>query len=272
MLYWYGIKVGIFSLLRRRTSREVFKNILVPVNYWRALEFRLTFNELQSKPSDRILDIGSPKLLSLFLADVVGAKVYATDLKDYFVKDYVEFREMLKIPNQQYHVTTADGRHLPFDENFFSKIFSISVLEHIPDHGDSTCMREIARTLSPRGICVITVPFSPTAKEEYKPAKEFYWAKQSGGEKKEAQLFYQRRYNEADLYHRLIDPSGLRIHKLIFVGETFPLPKETELARFLPPVAGVVHPLLSALFHTHPESDWRRIRKPLCALIVLKKD
>jgi SAM-dependent methyltransferase len=272
MLYWYGIKVGICSLLRRKTSREVFKNIIVPVNYWRRLEFRLTFDELQPEPSDRILDIGSPKLLSLFLADVIGAEVYSTDLKDYFVKDYVGFREMLKIPDRQFHVTTADGRHLPFDDNFFTKIFSISVLEHIPDKGDSTCMREIARTLSPRGICVITVPFSPTAKDEYKPARQFYWARQSGGEKNETQVFYQRRYSEVDLYHRLIDPSGLRIHKLVFVGETFPLPKNTELSRFLPRVTGVVHPLLSALFHTRPDSDWKRIRKPLCAIIVLKKD
>ncbi|MGA9362897.1 MAG: class I SAM-dependent methyltransferase [Bacteroidota bacterium] len=271
MLYWYGIKVGVFSLLRRKTSREVFKNIIVPANYWRTLEFRLTFDELQPESTDCILDIGSPKLLSLFLADVIGAEVYSTDLKDYFFKDYVGFCKLLRIPEQQFHVSIADGRHLPFVENFFSKIFSISVLEHIPDNGDSACVKEIARTLAPRGICVITVPFASSAKEEYKQARDFYWADRSRVKEQTTQVFYQRRYSEAALYDRLINPSGLKLQKLIFVGETFPLPKNTELARFLPPITGVLHPLLSFLFHTHPERDWRRIRKPLCALIVLRK-
>ena len=57
------------SLLRGRITREVAKNLIVPTNYWRSLEFRLACEELHASANDRSLDVGSPKRLSLYLAD-----------------------------------------------------------------------------------------------------------------------------------------------------------------------------------------------------------
>ncbi len=272
MLYFYGLGLGIQSLLRGRFSREAAKNVIVPVNYWRTAEYAAVFRHLQPESSDRILDIGSPKLLSLYLAERFGAEVFSTDIEPYFLDDYRSYRMIRKIPEDRFHVETADGRHLRFADNFFSKVFSISVLEHIPDSGDSDCTREIGRTLAPGGVCVLTVPFSPESRDEFRGADEFYWSGSTTQDDSSHQSFFQRRYSEQDLHDRLIRPSGLSLESLEFIGERFPLPQDKELSQFLPPITGVVHPMMSGLFLTSPLKDRSKLKKPLAAIITLVKN
>jgi len=271
MLYFYGMKMGIQSLLRGKLTKETIKNLVVPVNYWRTLEYKLVFEELQPLKNDRILDIASPKLLSLFLADRVGAEVFSTDIDDYFLDDYLFFREIKGIREGRFHVLVEDGRKLSFKNNFFSKVYAISVIEHIPESGDTACLKEIARVLVPGGKCVITVPFSPISKNEYKKTDEIYWAKSSGKGNENGKIFYQRRYSEEDLYERLISPSGLKLHKLQFIGEKILRNSSKEHCDFLHPITGHIQPILSHLFHTKPASSWKELKKPLAALIVLEK-
>jgi SAM-dependent methyltransferase len=272
MLYFYGLGLGIQSLLRGKFSREAVKNIIVPVNYWRAAEYTAVFRRLRPRSSDRILDIGSPKLLSLFLAERYAAEVFSTDIEPYFLEDYRSYRMMRKVPEERFHVETADGRSLRFEDNFFSKIFSISVLEHIPDNGDADCAREIGRTLNTGGVCVLTVPFSPESRDEFRKADEFYWSGSTTQDSVSRQSFFQRRYSEEDLHNRLIRPSGLALDSLEFIGERFPLPQERELSQFLPPMTGVVHPMMSGIFLTPPVQDRTRLNKPLAAIITLVKN
>lgn len=271
MLYTYGLRLGLHSILRGRVSREVIKNIVVPANYWRVLEYRLVFDLLEARSSDRILDIGSPKLLSLFLAEKLGAEVYSTDIDRYFIEDYNTFRALRGVPESRFHALEADGRRLQFPECYFTKIYSISVLEHIPEDGDSECMKEVARTLMPKGICVLTVPFSPVRREEFLESKDFYWSGQSKVNGDSQKVFFQRRYSERDLHDRLIGPSGLGLESLHFVGERIALGEGRELSMFLPPATGMIQPLMSTLFLTRPSTTWQQLRKPLAAVIVLRK-
>jgi SAM-dependent methyltransferase len=271
MLYFYGLKIGIQSLLRWKLTEETIKNLVIPVNYWRTLEYRLAFEELQPQKTDRILDIGSPKLLSLFLADRVGAEDFSTDIDDYFLNDYSFFREIKSIPAERFHVLTEDGRNLSFKDNFFSKVYSISVIEHIPESGDTACLKEIARVLTPGGRCIITVPLSPISKNVYKKTDEIYWANSSGKGDENGKIFYLRRYSEEDLYKRLIVPSGLKLRKLQFIGEKILVNSSKELSDFLHPITGHIQPILSHLFHTKPASSRKELKKPLAALIVLEK-
>jgi SAM-dependent methyltransferase len=272
MLYFYGLSLGIQSLLHGRFSHEAAKNVIVPVNYWRAAEYTAVFRHLQPQSSDRILDIGSPKLLSLYIAERYGAEVFSTDIEPYFLEDYRSYRALRRVPEDRFHVETADGRHLRFEDNFFSKIFSLSVLEHIPERGDSECTREIGRTLAPGGVCVLTVPFSPESRDEFRGADEFYWSGSTTRDAASRRSFFQRRYSEQDLYDRLIIPSGLILESLEFIGERFPLPPEKELSQYLPPLTGMVHPVMSEIFLTSPVQDWRRLNKPLAAILTLAKN
>ena len=65
MLYGYDPRRGVELLLRGK-YREAIRYLVIPVNYWRALEYRLVYDEGDFHEGETVLDIGSPKLLSLY--------------------------------------------------------------------------------------------------------------------------------------------------------------------------------------------------------------
>jgi hypothetical protein len=119
----------------------------------------------------------------------------------------------------------------------------------------------------------LTVPFAPQGRDEYRRA-DFYWAEpgERGAGDRGAEVFYQRRYDEQALRRRLIDPSGLNPVSIGFIGErVLTRARERQLADFLPTWSGPLHPLLARVCLTTPSADWRRLKKPLCAVVVLEK-
>jgi len=264
----YGVGLGLRLLARRRLVRGL-RYVIVPVNYWRSLEYRLVLQECRFAPGERVLDVGSPKLLSLWLADRVGARVVATDIEPYFIEEYGLLSRVRRVSEDRLRLGVQDARRLTFDDASFHKVYSVSVLEHIPAGGDSVAVRELARVLAPGGRCVVTVPFWPESRTDWR-APDFYW---SGASVDDAtgRVFYQRRYSEADLRERLIEPSGLRLAALRFVGDRIDAGGGRELCEFLPPVTGPLQPALARALMTRPSDDWRTLRKPLCALVVLEK-
>jgi SAM-dependent methyltransferase len=241
-----------------------------PISYWRSLEFRLVWEHGDFQPSNRVLDIGSPKPFCLYLAGSVGAKVHATDIEPYFVNEYKALRDGRGISPERLQIETADGRSLPYPEGSFDRVYSVSVLEHIPGEGDSDCVREMARVLAPGGICLLTVPFWPEGHDVYRDPRSFYWSASSAGSG-DGRVFFQRRYDEEDLVRRLIEPSGLQVERLLYVGERVVTRQRLEVADVLPPITGPIDPVLSRLVHTRPVTDWRGLAKPLCAFIKLVK-
>jgi SAM-dependent methyltransferase len=266
-LFWYGLRLGV-DLFVHGALRDSLPYLIRPVNYWRAVEYKTVLAEAGFRAGDRVLDVGSPKLLSAFLAERLGVEVYATDIEDYFVPKFTRIRARRRLSPERFHIQIEDGRQMSFPDGMFDGVYSISVLEHIPDDGDTECIRQIARVLKAGGRCVLTVPFSPTSRSEYK-SDGFYWAKSSA--RHGSQVFYQRRYCEADLRRRLIEPSKLQLTRLAFIGERVLTNSTRELDNYLPAVTGPVQPLLSALMHTRPAASWRELAKPLCAVIVLDK-
>lgn len=271
--YTYALKVGAKELSHGDLKHSI-RHLLVPVPYWRLVEFRLVRNAGDFHPTDRILDIGSPKLLSIYLAKTLHAEVYATDIDDYFMDEYSKLRGLENLSSDQFHTQVEDGCQLSFADEFFTKVFSVSVLEHIPGEGDSTCAKEIGRVLAPGGRCMLTVPFSPTSRMIYRKANQIYWVK-SSKEAGEDAVFFQRRYSESDLYDRLIKPSGLKLRELRFVGERVLRRSSKEVFEYVPfygmVMTGLAHPIISRICHTPAVSSWREIQKPLCALVVLEK-
>lgn len=271
MLSTYGLGIALRSMLRGRFTRENLKNVIVPVNYWRTLEFRLVHDALAPRATDRILDVGSPKLLSLYLADRIRASVVSTDIERYFLEDYTAYAAMLGLPSGRFTAEQADARALRFPAGTFTGVFSVSVLEHIPGDGDSAAIREMARVLAPGGLLVVTVPFAPESRDEYKKSSAFYWSGASSPAGREGLVFFQRRYSERDLRNRLVAPSGLLLDRLCYLGERVRFGRDRELAHYLPPATGPLQPILSALFHERPSDDWRTLGHALGAMIVLRK-
>jgi SAM-dependent methyltransferase len=275
-MYSYGLKVGA-QLLRHGNLNQAARRLLVPVNFWRTVEFDLVLKEGRFQSTDRVLDIGSPKLISLYIAKKLGAEVYATDIDEYFVKTYTDLGAWEGLAPERFRVGVEDGRHLSFADASFDKVFSISVIEHIPDAGDFECMGEIARVLKPGGLCLVTVPFWPTSRELYSSPDGFYWAKEQvvGASDAEGRVFWERRYSEEDLRQRLIAPSGLRVRALRYVGEKVLSGSDKEFSDFLPgpvsAVTGHIQPLLARALLTPPVDDWRTLKKPLCAFLALEK-
>jgi SAM-dependent methyltransferase len=270
MLHAYGLRLGI-KFLRDRRSRRSLHYLWSPVNYWRALEYDYVFREGEFAPDQRVLDVGSPKLLSLYLATKAGACVVATDLDNYFVAEYDYLRRLEGLQPDRFRAQVEDGRQLSFTDESFERVYSISVVEHIPNDGDSRCLREIGRVLAPNGRALLTVPFARESRDVYRPADYVYWTRGSGAAR-EGLAFFERRYSEADLYRRLIEPSGLRLSRLDFVGERISSQSEREIWELMPWISKPFQPLLSKLLLTKPGPSWRSLKNPQLALLVLEKD
>jgi SAM-dependent methyltransferase len=200
-----------------RFKREAAARIINPLSYPRFMEYDLALAPLGQLDGLRVLDIGSPKLPALLIARDARCELYSTDIRDYFIGSTAEFVRRLGHGDRlgkQVHLDVQDARELTYPADLFDRIFSISVLEHIPEDGDSQAMREISRVLKPGGILSLTVPFSARGYRE-----EFVNGPVYERDEQDQPTFYQRHHDLRSLYARIIEPSGLELVSLTFFGE-----------------------------------------------------
>lgn len=220
-LYRFAWSVGLTSIAKRHFTIGI-KQILAPILYWRFPEFSECLTAIDAIEQDhiKILDIGSPKLLSLFLATKRSYMIYATDLQDQQIftryKQHFDDWQSLKGSSGKYIVEFQDARSLQYADNTFDVVFSLEVLGHIPDGGDITAMQEIQRVLKKEGIAIIAVPYANEARELF-VEHDVYERKYRG-----EPVFYLRQYNAQTVQHRLIEPSGMTLLKKIILSERLP--------------------------------------------------
>ena len=233
-VYRFGLRVGARTL--PVAPRDALKRLVLPVEYIRCAEFRYVLEHLEVVPDHRVLDIGSPKLLSLFLAARVGARVWATDLVDYFFPAYDAYAaSVLGAHRERYLMETQDAQGLTYEDGTFDRVFSVSVVEHIPGDGDVAAMGEIARVLKPGGLVCLTVPWSDRGylEEFHAPDADAYWVKPSD----DGRVFYQRAYDRASMQKRLLSHRRLDVVDVSFWGERRIAVEEAILSRRLPRLA-----------------------------------
>jgi cyclopropane fatty-acyl-phospholipid synthase-like methyltransferase len=186
------------------------------VEYVRFVETRYVLEHLDLHSGDCVLDIGSPKLLSLYLAARLGVNMHATDLVDYFFERYSTYADVAHCRNR-YWMEAVDGRAMPYADASFDRAFSISAIEHIPGDGDSQAIAEIGRVLKPGGVLCLTVPWCDRGYlEEFKKVSDVYWVTPP---EHQDQVFYQRAYDRPSLLSRLVHSGPFTLVDLTFWGE-----------------------------------------------------
>jgi len=261
-LWFFGVMLGLKTIYKLKTiNLRILEMIILPMNYWRCIETPLILKGLNPKKEEEILDIGSPKLLSLFLAKKFGAKVISSDINEYFINYSKNFSKILGIKDR-YNIKTIDARKINLKDNSIDKVYSLSVFEHIPKEGDKKAIKEVKRILKNNGIFILTIPYTKDFKVEYKNPRKFYYS----NSKKREKVFYQRYYDEKALDERIITPSGMTLIDKKYVGQ-----KSKLLSKFSFPFFSFLNLILSKLNHSGPSENLENVKNPCMAYLVLKK-
>lgn len=238
-LYAFALGLGLRLILRGMIV-EGLRILVSPVGYWRFLPNAYTYQEFLRFDNPRILDVSSPKLPSVFFATRTSQEVCATDLDDETI--FSRWQIVAKaIGLANYRVAYQDARRLSYPDESFDLVYSISVIEHIPDDGDAVSLREFRRVLKPGGTLVIQIPYRRTRNDVWLPFD-------SKGAPLPQPRFYERYYDMARLKERL-EVEGLVLTKKIIMGEWIHLDPwisaTSHLPRFLRIAIRPLEPLLA---------------------------
>lgn len=272
------MELRLFGLKQARClmrSGDILKGIYrlaCPLDYIRDVELSIALRFLQPHLEGRLLDIGSPKILSHYLCWRCkdGVVIHATDVMDKALRESRLLKASLCLENLV--VETQDARRLSYPDDFFDCIFSISALEHVApeDEGDLLALKEMQRVLRKAGILVVTLPYHSEYTKEYKLGSVY-----EREAFKNRLNFFQRFYDEKSLATRIISDKFEIVEK-IFIGERIKTKTPgSSVAKYLSAgrlrnfVFGPLHKLASDLMLT-ADSDIRNVGKPIVCCLKLK--
>jgi SAM-dependent methyltransferase len=210
-----GLEVGLRTF--RKEPMLGLKRLALPVSYWRSVEFAYVWRQLEQPAGARILDLGSPKDLAAMLARHRGYHVVATDILPEAIalsRRYASAQGLEGDDPGRVRSEVQDGRALTYPDASFDAAYSVSVLEHIPDAGDSAAIRELIRVVRPGGLVVVTVPFDRRYRETFVDGA-VYERSQVGS----APVFFERHYDRQTLAARLLKQDDADLVDLHFWGE-----------------------------------------------------
>lgn len=206
------LPAGIWNSAIRHTRhyREWYR---APMNYVRIMELPLAWELLDTSPDERVADLSSPKLLALYLAAHGWSGLTIADIEDYFVNDFEVFSRQFRFTSD---LRVIDARQIPLADAALDRVFSVSVFEHIPNHGDREAAIEVARVLKPGGVFVVTLPAYREYMEEWKNVDSYWDAHSVRNET--GRVFFQRRYDRAAIDERF-GGCGFEFADVVYVAE-----------------------------------------------------
>jgi SAM-dependent methyltransferase len=170
--YAFGLRAGTSNLFANGLElgiRKTVGKITQPINsYTRFPEYYFfdaaIHDFLRNVPPGRpvkVLDVGSPKMLGLYLAFHFKVEVHLTDISELNLDEYrLIWRSLEPRAKGTVQFFIQDARSLEYREPEFDIVYSMSVIEHIDgDSGDSQAIREFLRVLRPGGLLLLSVPF-----------------------------------------------------------------------------------------------------------------
>ena len=192
----FGFNLGKNLLYKFKLSPRLLLN---PVSIVRYFEFDFVNSSLRFGDEIRVLDVSSPYLFGFYVSSKYQLEYYYInpDERDLANVNSLSAKMIFK---GKYIPKPMDALNLSFPDNYFDKIISISVIEHIRDDGDSNAVKEIWRALKTGGLFSFTVPVKKIFEIEYRNRDEYNLDKNEKANK----YFFQRIYDSQKIEERLL--------------------------------------------------------------------
>lgn len=257
--YFFGLRAGIANLFGNGLqlgARKTVGKITQPINsymrfpeyYWFDAAIRAYLAGMPAASRPAVLDVGSPKMLGLYLGVTTVAELTLSDISDLNIDEYrLMWRALSKRAKGQVEFSLQDARALQFESSRFDIVYSMSVLEHIEgETGDSAAVHELMRVLKPGGLLVLSVPFGNKYIEQKRIG--FAGAARETGDREA--YFFQRIYDPSAFRSRILDQLiALQKIQLTSIQRTRPWISRRfgALGENVRGLLGGMNPLLSAL-------------------------
>ena len=210
----YGRRISFSFLLKGKP--KIFLHLLCnPVSIVRYFEFAFALESANWASVRKCLDVSSPRLFFIYLLKkfpLIHFDIINPDEKD--IDETNEYLDVLKLKRRA-SVTPRDALHIPFPDNSYDIVTSISVLEHIPDDEDMLVIRKLWDLLKTGGRLIITVPCAQSYFEEWKEIDVYA----QGNPEKDGDYFFQRFYDLPTLRKRVIEVLGTEPVLMSVFGE-----------------------------------------------------
>lgn len=214
--YFFGLRAGMANLFTNGLSlglRKTVGKITQPINSYtrfpeyyyfeRAIRERLTAG---GAGGARVLDVGSPKTLGLYLAFTKPAELTLTDYSNLNIDEYrTMWRGLSAKAKGSVVFRLEDARALRFADGEFDIVYSMSVVEHIEgEAGDSKAVEELLRVLKPGGLFAMSVPFG----SKYVEQQIIGVVGASRPTRDRKPYFFQRIYDRPNFEQRILKHTG----------------------------------------------------------------
>ncbi len=192
----FGFSLGIKLLFNGKLSLKLLFN---PVSIVRYFEYDFVNSCTGNIDDKNILDVSSPYLFGFFVSAKNKCNYH------YINPDKKDLENVRILANKikfagNYLTDCLDAKKMHYPDNKFDRIVSISVIEHVNNHGDSEVMREMWRVLKPGGLLILTFPVKKEYEEEF-ISEDIY---NLNREETEGEFFFQRYYDDKKIEERLL--------------------------------------------------------------------